>query len=245
VRRSHTLKIVAFLSILSAFSFPLHAAEIYRWVDSNGIVHYTDDAPEGIQETKVLKVPDPDRKTDSHTNKSKVFENNANIPPQTTKDPEALHRINHFRISRQDGPWYALATIEMIAQYYGFSISQIQVSLESDIPRDQGMSLNAMLKYFDRLKILMLDVEHHYGGSLDAIKPLIDSQIPVIWLHRSRQGERWGDYHSAVVIGYDDTQRVMRVADPACGCEIALPYREFLTRWQKTDNLYVVVTSRL
>ncbi len=245
MRISRILKNIIIVLILFALSLPAQSAEIYRWVDSEGVVHYTDDPPEGIKETKNLNVPDPDRQADTRIRKSTVSDKKSLVSLPATTETGSLHKIKNFRISQQDGPWCALATIEMIAGYYGFGISQIQVSLESDISRDRGMTLNAILKYFDRLRILMLNVEHHYGGNLESVKRLIDNQIPVIWLHRVPEGRRWGGLHSAVVIGYDDVRRIVVVADPACGCEVAMSYKEFMMRWQKTDNLYVVVTSRL
>jgi len=245
MRISRILKNIIIVLSLFALSLPAQSAEIYRWVDSEGVVHYTDDPPEGIKETKNLNVPDPDRQADTRIRKSTVSDKKSLVSLPATTETGSLHKIKNFRISQQDGPWCALATIEMIAGYYGFGISQIQVSLESDISRDRGMTLNAILKYFDRLRILMLNVEHHYGGNLESVKRLIDNQIPVIWLHRVPEGRRWGGLHSAVVIGYDDVRRIVVVADPACGCEVVMSYKEFMMRWQKTDNLYVVVTSRL
>jgi hypothetical protein len=245
MRKSRNLVNVVIILVILGLSPSAQSAEIYRWTDSAGVVHYTDDPPEGIKETTNLNVPDPDRQAETHIRKSAMPEKKAVAPSPVTTETDSLHKIQNFRISQQDGPWCALATIEMIARYYGFGLSQIQVSLESDIARDKGMTLNAILKYFDRLKILMLNVEHHYGGNIESIKKLIDNKIPVIWLHRVVEGTRWGGLHSAVVIGYDDVRRRVVVADPACGCEIDMSYKDFLTRWQKTDNLYVVVTSRL
>ncbi len=245
MKKSRKLNNIIIILILFALSLPAQSAEIYRWVDSEGVVHYTDDPPEGIKETKSLHVSDPDRQAEARIRESTATEKNAVVSLPTTTETGSLHKISNFRISQQEGPWCALATIEMIARYYGFGISQIQVSLESDISRNKGMSLSAILKYFDRLRILMLNVEHRYGGDLESIKRLIDNKTPVIWLHRAIEGNRWGGLHSAVVIGYDDVRRIMVVADPACGCEVYMSYKGFLTRWQKTDNLYVVVTSKL
>jgi hypothetical protein len=245
MKKLRKLKNIIILLFLFSLSYPVLSAEIYRWVDSDGVVHYTDDPPDGIKETQSLNVPDPERRNEPGIRKSTATGKNSVTSRPATAVTGSLHQIRNFRISQQEGPWCALATIEMIARYYGFGISQIQVSLESDIARDKGMSLNAILKYFDRLRILMLNVEHHYGGDIESVKRLIDDQIPVIWLHRTIVGNRWGGLHSAVVIGYDDVRRIMVVADPACGCEVYVSYKGFLTRWQKTDYLYVVVTSRL
>jgi hypothetical protein len=244
MNQSRALYIFTIFSILSSPPLLMQAAEMYRWVDRDGVVHYTDVAPEDAKDTKKLNIHDPEHRTETRR-ESIAPEKRTALRPQAQSAADSLHRIKSFPISKQDGPWCALATIEMIAHYYGYGISQIQVSLESDISRDKGMSLDAFLEYFDRLGILMLNVEHRYSGTLDDVKELINRQIPVIWLHRARIGPRWAGLHSAVVTGYDDEKRFILVADPACGCEIAVPYQEFLMRWQQTNYLYVVVTSRL
>lgn len=90
----------------------------------------------------------------------------------------------------------------------------------------------------------MLNMDYHYGGTLETIKNLIDNQIPVIWLHHVPTGKVWIP-HAALVIGYDDTLRKMVVTDPAFGSEVILSYKEFLSRWYRTNNLVVTVTSKI
>ena len=90
----------------------------------------------------------------------------------------------------------------------------------------------------------MLNIDYHYGGDLESIKRLINDNIPLIWLHHVPTGKGWMP-HAAVVIGYDDTRRKMVVADPAYGFEVMIPYTEFLRRWYRTNNLMIIVTSKL
>ena len=47
----------------------------------------------------------------------------------------------------------------MIAQYYGYQIDPMQVSIESGVPLERGMTRQAILKYFEQLKALKLDVD--------------------------------------------------------------------------------------
>ena len=232
-------KIVIFITIVG-LSLPLQAADVYRWVDKDGIIHLTDMPPEDMRESKSLKIPDA--KTEIHTGKQAVPEHKTVV--KSPAETGSLHKIKNFPIVHQERKWCALATIEMVARYYGFNIDQRQVSLEADIPYEQGMTLNAIVKYFERLKILMLNINHHYGGDLESIKRLIDDNIPLIWLHHVPTGKGWMP-HAAVVIGYDDTRRKMVVADPAYGFEVMIPYTEFLRRWYRTNNLMIIVTSKL
>ena len=108
----------------------------------------------------------------------------------------------------------------------------------------QGMNLEAILKYFEQLKALKLDIDYQYRGTIELIKQYIDNNIPVLWLHNAPAGRMWGR-HVAVVIGYDDTTRKMIIADPAYGAEIAMPYAEFLRRWHGTSELMIAVTSKI
>lgn len=232
-------KLIIIITIVG-LSLPLQAADVYRWIDKEGITHLTDMPPEEMRESRILKVPDTE--TEIHTGKQAVPEQRsvASAPAETV----FLHKIKNFPIVHQERKWCALATIEMVARYYGFSIDQRQVSLEADIPYNQGMTLNAILKYFERLKILMLNIDYHYGGDIESIKRLIDDNIPIIWLHHVPISKRWMP-HAAVVIGYDDALRKMVVADPAYGFEVMIPYTEFLRRWYRTNNLIIIVTSKL
>ncbi|MCX5854438.1 MAG: C39 family peptidase [Deltaproteobacteria bacterium] len=244
MRQSHTSKKIIIILIILGLFIPLQAAEIYRWVDREGVIHLTDEPPEGIKELKSLNVPDPDPQNEKHTGKPAVSEKKSVVSIPASTETDSLHRIKNFPVVRQESKWCALATIEMVARYYGFNIDQQQVSLEADISRDQGMTLNAILKYFDRLKILKLNIEYYYGGNLESVKKLIDNQIPLIWLHHVPTPKGWVP-HAAVVIGYDDVLRRMVVADSAYGREVFLPYREFIRRWYRTDNLMIIVTSKL
>jgi uncharacterized protein YvpB len=223
---------------------PSHAAKMYKWVDSEGVVHFSDERPEGVDNPQSVRVEGSDTKTDISTGED-------NVPPKTkasktapARAPDTPHKLRNFPIIKQDRNWCALTSIAMIAQYYGYRIDPMQVSIESGIPLEQGMTLEAILKYFEQLKALKLDINYQYHGTLELIKQNIDNNIPILWLHYSPAGRRWGR-HAAVVIGYDDTARKMIVADPAYGAEVAMPYVEFLRRWFGTRELMITVTSRI
>jgi hypothetical protein len=235
------LMIVLSIVVLLA---PSHATEMYKWVDSEGVVHFSDERPAGVASPQSVRVEEPDTKTD-------VSKEEANSPQKTkaskiapARAPDTPHKLRNFPIMKQDRNWCALTSIAMIAQYYGYRIDPMQVSIESGIPLERGMTLEAILKYFESLKALKLDIEYRYKGDLEAIKKYIDNNIPVLWLHYAPAGRRWGR-HAAVVIGYDDTARRMIVADPAYGAEVSMTYVEFLRRWYGTRELMITVTSRI
>jgi hypothetical protein len=223
---------------------PSHAAKMYKWVDSEGVVHFSDERPEGVDNPKSVRVDGSDAKTDISTGED-------NAPPKTkasrtapARTPDTLHKLKNFPIMKQDPNWCALTSIAMIAQYYGYHIDPMQVSIESGIPLERGMTLEAILKYFGTLKSLKLDLEYHHKGELEEIKRYIDNDIPVLWLHAAGSGRAWGR-HAAVVIGYDDTARRMIIADPGYGGEISYSYTDFLKRWRISSELIIAVTSRI
>jgi len=241
---SPCLKYLIITLSLMALSVPSHAAEMYKWVDSEGVVHFSDEQPAGVANPQLLRTEEPDTRPD-------VSKEEADLPQKTkaTKRapagvPGTVHKIKNFPIMKQDPNWCALTSIAMIAQYYGYRIDPMQVSIESGIPLERGMSIEAILKYFETLKALKLDLEYHYRGDLEEIKRYIDNNIPVLWIHATA---RWGGRgrHAAVVIGYDDTARRMIIADPGYGKEISYSYTDFLKRWHGTSELIIAVTSRI
>lgn len=229
------------LSIV-ALSIPLHAAEMYRWVDSEGVVHYSDIQPEDIDNPQSVKVQEPDSKSDVSTREPIVPKESKTAAKLPAGGHETLHKIKNFPLIKQDRNWCALTSIAMVAQYYGYHIDPMQVSIEAGIPLAMGISTEGIMKYFEQLKALKLDTEYRYHGTIEAIKDYIDNNIPVLWLHYV---VGWGlGGHVAVVIGYDDKERKMIVADPAYGAEVAMPYVEFLKRWQVRREM-IAVTSRI
>ncbi len=237
---SKVLLIVISIVLLLA---PSHAAKMYKWVDSEGVVHFTDERPEGVDNLQSVRVEGSDTKTEISTGEDNApSKTKARTAPART--PDTTHKLRNFPIIQQDRNWCALTSIAMIAQYYGYRIDPMQVSIESGIPLERGMTLEAILKYFEQLKALKLDVNYQYHGTIELIKQNIDNNVPILWLHYALAGRRSGR-HAAVVIGYDDNAREMIVADPAWGAEVAMPYAEFLRRWFGTRELMITVTSRI
>ncbi len=223
---------------------PSHAAEMYKWVDSEGVVHFSDEPPAGVNDAKSVRVEEPAAKTDISKEEADSSSKRQAAKTVSGKSTATVHKLRNFPMMRQDTSWCALTSIAMIAQYYGYRIDPMQVSLESGIPLEQGMTLQAILKYFEMLKALKLDVEYHDRGNVEEIKKYIDNDIPVLWLHAAGFGTVWGR-HAAVVIGYDDTERRMIIADPAYGAEIEVLYTDFLKRWRISNELIIAVTSRI
>ncbi|MGZ3594711.1 MAG: C39 family peptidase [Syntrophales bacterium] len=241
---STCLKVLVIVISIVLLLAPSHAAKMYKWVDNEGVVHFTDERPEGVDNPQSVRVEGSDKKTDIATEKDNAPSKTKALITAPARTPDSLHKLKNFPVMKQDPNWCALTSIAMIAQYYGYHIDPMQVSIESGIPLEQGMTLEAILKYFEQLKALKLDVSYEYHGTLELIKQNIDNNVPILWLHFVPVGRRVGR-HAAVVIGYDDTARKMIVADPAWGAEIAMPYTEFLQRWYGTRQLMIAVTSRI
>jgi len=228
---------------IAALSVPSHAAEMYRWVDGEGVVHYSDVQPEGVDNPQSVKVQGSDSNTDISASETTVPKKSKTAAIVPAREPDTLHKIKNFPIIKQDRNWCALTSIAMVAQYYGYHIDPMQVSIEAGIPPERGMTLEAILKYFEQLKALKLDIEYHYHGTVEEIKEYIDNNIPVIWPHNLAPVRGWAG-HVAVVIGYDDKERKMIVADPGYGAEVNIPYVEFLRKWRVAREL-IAVTSRI
>ncbi len=241
---STCLKFLIIVISIAVLLAPSHAAKMYKWVDSEGVVHFSDERPEDVNDAKSVRAEEPDTKTDVSKEKadsSRKTKAAKRVPAET---PGTVHKLRNFPIMQQDRNWCALTSIAMIAQYYGYHIDPMQVSIESGIPLERGMTLEAILKYFGTLKSLKLDLEYHHKGELEEIKRYIDNDIPVLWLHAAGSGRAWGR-HAAVVIGYDDTARRMIIADPGYGGEISYSYTDFLKRWRISSELIIAVTSRI
>ena len=167
---STCLKVLMIVLITVVLLAPSHAAEMYKWIDSEGVVHFSDERPEDVNGAKSVRAEEPDTKTD--VSKEEAYS------PQKTKvakrvpagAPGTVHKLTNFPIMQQDPNWCALTSIAMIAQYYGYHIDPMQVSIESGIPLERGMTLEAILKYFETLKSLKLDLEYHHKGELEEIK---------------------------------------------------------------------------
>lgn len=66
---------VALMLIAVAMLFPAYGAtaDMYKWVDENGIVHFSDSPPASVQEVKTIQTPDyPSPSQDTAPAKSQV-----------------------------------------------------------------------------------------------------------------------------------------------------------------------------
>ena len=100
---------------------PSHAAKMYKWVDSEGVVHFSDERPEGVDNPQSVRVEGSDTKTDISTEEANVPPKNKSIKKQhLQRTPDTLHKLRNFPIIKQDRNWCALTSIAMIAQYYGY-----------------------------------------------------------------------------------------------------------------------------
>lgn len=242
--RKYSFFILTLVLIILGASSQAWNGEFHRWIDEDGTTHYSDMYPENAKNYQTIKITESSPEKEQTLQDDISSQKSIDKSSATKRKSHKLRKIEHFPLVQQERKWCALASMEMVARYYGYNINQMQISIESDTPLEQGMTLNEILKYLNHLKILMLNVEHQYHCDLEKIKRFIDDRIPLIWPHYVPTHHGWSP-HVSVVIGYDDGTRRMVIAEPSCGCEMTLRYRDFLQRWQKTDCLLVIVTSRL
>ncbi len=80
------------------------------------------------------------------------------------------------------------------------------------------------------------------GGSLDLLKQFIHRGLPVLtetWL--THDGDGLGHYR--LVVGYDDSARLLYTSDSLNGPDVAVDYDQFLADWRVFNRLYLVVYS--
>ena len=65
MEKSPSLRYLLIALGIAALLVPSHAAEMYKWADSEGVVHFSDDQPAGVSDAKKLRVEDPVPQTDT------------------------------------------------------------------------------------------------------------------------------------------------------------------------------------
>jgi len=114
---------------LAGLSLAASAATYYRWVDDEGITHYTAAPPQGIKSEKVTSynhgsTPAPEPKPSEETDAvAKESAESQSAPPVSLKDPErcarAKQRINtlqsnnRIRMRSDDGEYHFLSQEEI------------------------------------------------------------------------------------------------------------------------------------
>ena len=249
-RRAKFSAAIIILLILS-ISLPVHSADIYRWVDKEGVLHFSDDQPQGVNETKRLKVEDSAPREEVPVVKLEVPEENVTTPqPKPRKESGRItsrtqQKLQNFPLVLQKRNWCAFASMEMVFKYYGFDVDQdaiyknLNARRRSTVREGEGLDTRSVARFMSRAG---LNVDYHEEGDLESVKGYIDKGIPVI-CGRIAPGKWEGTRHMAVIIGYDDVYKSVVVADPGYGREISLSYDQFIDQWERVRSVMIAVSK--
>ena len=249
-RRAKFSAAIIILLILS-ISLPVHSADIYRWVDKEGVLHFSDDQPQGVNETKRLKVEDSAPREEVPVVKLEVPEENVTTPqPKPRKESGRItsrtqQKLQNFPLVLQKRNWCAFASMEMVFKYYGFDVDQdaiyknLNARRRSTVREGEGLDTRSVARFMSRAG---LNVDYHEEGDLESVKGYIDKGIPVI-CGRIAPGKWEGTRHMAVIIGYDDVYKLVILADPGYGREISITYDQFMNEWGRVNRPMIAVSK--
>jgi hypothetical protein len=251
IKRRIESKVAIIILVVLCISLPVRSAEMYRWVDKEGVVHFSDDQPEVVSETKRLKVEDAVPREEVSGVRLEVPGEKVNLPQ--TKPKEDSNRINsrtqqklaNFPLVFQKRNWCAFASMEMVLKYYGFDVDQdaiyknLNARRRSTVREGEGLDTRTVARFMSRAG---LNVDYREEGDLESVKIYIDKGIPVM-CGRIAPGKWEGTRHMAVIIGYDDVYKAVVLADPGYGREISLSYDEFMDEWGRVNKPMIAVSK--
>lgn len=248
-RTSDFRKLIVILIFLGLI-LPVHAAEMYKWVDKEGIVHFSDEQPEETKEITRIRIDDSDRTAEISPKKLEVPEEKvANPQLKQKKDPRrevsrSQQKLENFPLIFQKHNWCVIASMEMIFRYYGYDVDQDMIfqkmkGRKSRVREGEGLDDRTAARFLSRSGF---NVDHREGGDLETIKKYIDNNVPVMWGHVA-PGKWEGTRHMSVIIGYDDAYKTVIVADPSFGRELSISYDDFKTWWGMARNVMIAVSK--
>jgi len=251
IKRRAEFKVAIIIFLILSISLPVHSADIYRWVDKEGVLHFSDDQPQGVNETKRLKVEDSAPREEIPVVKLEVPEENVTTPqPKPRKESGRItsrtqQKLQNFPLVFQKRNWCAFASMEMVFKYYGFDVDQdaiyknLNARRRSTVREGEGLDTRSVARFMSRAG---LNVDYHEEGDLEAVKSYIDKGIPVI-CGRIAPGKWEGTRHMAVIIGYDDVYKLVILADPGYGREISITYDQFMNEWGRVNRPMIAVSK--
>ena len=251
IKRRAEFKVAIIIFLILSISLPVHSADIYRWVDKEGVLHFSDDQPQGVNETKRLKVEDSAPREEVPVVKLEVPEENVTTPqPKPRKESGRItsrtqQKLQNFPLVLQKRNWCAFASMEMVFKYYGFDVDQdaiyknLNARRRSTVREGEGLDTRSVARFMSRAG---LNVDYHEEGDLEAVKSYIDKGIPVI-CGRIAPGKWEGTRHMAVIIGYDDVYKLVILADPGYGREISITYDQFMNEWGRVNRPMIAVSK--
>jgi len=251
IKRRAEFKVAIIIFLILSISLPVHSADIYRWVDKEGVLHFSDDQPQGVNETKRLKVEDAAPREEVPVVKLEVPEENVTTPqPKPKKESGRItsrtqQKLQNFPLVFQKRNWCAFASMEMVFKYYGFDVDQdaiyknLNARRRSTVREGEGLDTRSVARFMSRAG---LNVDYHEEGDLESVKGYIDKGIPVI-CGRIAPGKWEGTRHMAVIIGYDDVYKLVILADPGYGREISITYDQFMNEWGRVNRPMIAVSK--
>jgi hypothetical protein len=251
INRKVESKVAIIILMVLCISLPVRSAEMYRWVDREGVVHFSDDQPEGVNETKRLKVEDAVPREEVPGVKLEVPGEKVNAPQPKPKEEwgritsRTQQKLENFPLVFQKQNWCAFASMEMVFKYYGFDVDQdaiyknLNTRRRNTVREGEGLDPRTVARFMSRAG---LNVDYHEEGDLEAVKSYIDKGIPVM-CGRIAPGKWEGTRHMAVIIGYDDVYKAVVLADPGYGREISIGYDEFMDEWGRANRAMIAVSK--
>jgi uncharacterized protein YvpB len=251
IKRRVESKVAIIILMVLSISLPVCSAEMYRWVDKEGVMHFSDSQPEGISETKRLKVDDAVPREEVPGVIQEVPEEKVTAPqPQQNTESGRItsktqQKLQNFPLVFQKNNWCAFASMEMVFKYYGLDIDQdaiyknLNARRHSIVREGEGLDTGTVARFMSRAG---LNVDYHEEGDLEAVKSYIDKGIPVM-CGRIAPGKWEGTLHMAVIIGYDDVYKTVVLADPGYGREISIGYDEFMDEWGRANRPMIAVSK--
>jgi uncharacterized protein YvpB len=250
MKRTSDVQKLFFVFIIMAVSLPVYAAELYKWVDKEGVIHFSDEQPEGAKDLRRIRIYDSDRAEDISPKKLEApGETKPTLPQKSAKDPRRVHsrtqqKLENFPLVIQKHNWCVIASMEMIYRYYGNDVDQDMIfqkfkGRKSRVREGEGLDDRTAARFLSRSGF---NVDHREGGNLETVKKYIDNNVPVMWGHIA-PGKWEGSRHMSVIIGYDDIYGTIVVADPSCGCELSISYHEFKDWWGRARNVMIAVAK--
>ena len=236
--------------MILGLSFSVYAAEMYRWVDKEGVVHFSTEQPEETKDIKRLKIPDEEPASDipargMETTSQTVT--NRQLKPKKDVRRESSgsqQKLENFPLIFQKHQWCVMASMEMIFRYYGYDVDQDMIfqklkGRRSRVREGEGLDDRTAARFLSRSGF---NVDHREGGDLETVKKYIDNNVPVMWGHVA-PGKWEGSRHMSVIIGYDDAYQTVIVADPSFGRELSIPYDDFKKWWGMARNVMIAVSK--
>ena len=91
MKRTFDVQKLFFVFIIMGLSLPVYAAELYKWVDKEGVIHFSDEQPEGAKDLRRIRIYDSDRAEEISPKK---LEASGETKPTLQKSAKDSRRVN-------------------------------------------------------------------------------------------------------------------------------------------------------